>query len=231
MKKSKLLKLVSEKILKINSQKPLLIGINGVDGSGKTYFAKELENYLCNIINRQIINISIDDFHNPREIRYQKGENSSIGYYEDSFNLKAFIEFVFKPIVEGKTKIKTKYFYHFTDKELNEPFTSINKNAIIIIEGIFLFKKELVDYFDFKIFIDVDFKFTVARAIARDKKKKETQQEKNLVNEKYLKRYVPGQKLYLEDVKPKELADFVFDNTDFEEPIVKKNVLLKYNRK
>ena len=53
-----------------------------------------------------------------------------------------------------------------------------------------------------------------------DKKKKETQEEKDLVNEKYLKRYIPGQKLYLKDIQAKELADIVFDNTVFEEPMI-----------
>lgn len=225
MTKRELLILLSERILEIDTQRPLLIGINGVDGSGKTHFSKELENYLSANTNRQIINASIDDFHNPKEIRYQKGENSPGGYYYDSFDLESFKKFLFTPILDGNSKIKTKIFDHKSNNKVNEPFTIIDKDAIVIVEGVFLFRKELVDYFDLKIFIDVDFKYTVARAIERDKKKKETLAEKEQVNEKYLKRYIPGQKLYLEDVKPIELADIVFDNTVFNEPVLLLNKL------
>lgn len=33
-----------------------------------------------------------------------------------------------------------------------------------------------------------------------------------------LKKYIPGQKLYLESVHPQSLADVVIDNNDFTQP-------------
>ena len=121
MKRFDLLKFISKEILKLKKQRPIVVGINGVDGSGKSYFSKELENHLRKNTKRQIINVSIDDFHNPREKRYEKGENSPEGYYYDSFNLTAFRNLLLKPLHNGELKIKTRYFNHTIKKEVKEP--------------------------------------------------------------------------------------------------------------
>lgn len=70
MKRDKLIKVLANRILSVKKDSPILIGINGVDGSGKTFITKELKNELKNC-GREIITASIDDFHNCREIRYK----------------------------------------------------------------------------------------------------------------------------------------------------------------
>jgi uridine kinase len=42
----------------------------------------------------------------------------------------------------------------------------------------------------------------------------------NEILEKYEQRYVPGQKLYFEEAKPREKANVILDNSDFENPII-----------
>ena len=48
---------------------------------------------------------------------------------------------------------------------------------------------------------------------------KKTREKRELRN-RYEQRYIPGQKLYLNECRPKEKADAVFDNTDIDHPSV-----------
>ena len=217
MTRKNLIKSLANKILSVKKTTPVFIGINGVDGSGKTYLTNELKNELRNC-GREIITASIDHFHNSREIRYAKGENSAEGYYHDSFNLKILKDVLLNPLSEGNLEYKTKTFDYKSDSEIFQANSTASNNSILLMEGIFLFRKELVNYWDLKIFLDVDFKHTVPRAVERDKVKKESKEEQELVDEKYRLRYIPGQKMYLKEAQPRECADIVIDNSDFDEP-------------
>jgi uridine kinase len=83
------------------------------------------------------------------------------------------------------------------------------------MEGVFLFRPELVDYWDLKVFLDVDFSASVRRALNRDGYYLGTDVD---IRRMYEERYMPGQMLYFSTSKPKEKADIVVDNNDFENP-------------
>jgi len=48
------------------------VGIDGVDGAGKTTFADALATTLQQQ-GRPVVRVSVDDFHHPRAIRYARG--------------------------------------------------------------------------------------------------------------------------------------------------------------
>lgn len=108
---------------------------------------------------------------------------------------------------------QTAIFNYRTDSFVDTPKKKANPDDILILDGIFLFRPELKDYWDVKIFVDVPFTITVPRAIKRD-----SGDETKL---QYEKRYVPGQKLYLQEAQPIEQADIIIDNSDFENPSMK----------
>ena len=192
---------------------PIRVGIDGVDASGKTYLADELTK---TIQGRNVIRSSIDGFHNPRDVRYGKGRLSPEGYYHDSFNVQKLIDVLLKPLGPSESlEYKTTIFDYRTDSSVDSPTQIASSNDILIVDGIFLFRPELQDYWDMKVFVDVPFSVTVPRAIKRDSDGNEAE-----VRMQYEKRYVPGQKLYFEDAQPKGKADIVIDNTDFENPSI-----------
>lgn len=198
----------------ISSQKkphPLRVGINGVDGSGKTYLADELA---AVIQDRTVIRASIDGFHNPREVRYQKGRNSPEGYYYDSFNEQELIDVLLKPLGPSGNRIyKTAVFDHKSDGRVDAPTKTANTDDILLVDGIFLFRPELQNYWDVKIFLDVPFATSIERAVERDGKGRESDEMK-MQHE----RYVPGQELYFAESRPKEQAHIIIDNSDFLNP-------------
>ncbi len=207
---------VANSILRLEVDGVTVVGINGVDGSGKTTFAAELVEQLEVQTDREVLSFSIDDFHNPQTERYRKGELSAQGFYEDSFNKKALIKKVLHPLKQGARRYQQKHFDHRLDVEVDSPTKEATPDAIAIIEGVFLFTVDLVKFFDYKIFLHADFENTMQRGITRDIAIDSKQKVE--MREKYLKRYIPGQKLYLEENSPMTVADLVIENTNFVAP-------------
>ena len=61
-----LLQTVASEIEEMVDATILRVGIDGVDGAGKTYFADELA---AQITSLPVIRASVDFFHNPRAVR------------------------------------------------------------------------------------------------------------------------------------------------------------------
>lgn len=221
MTQKELVKHLANIIMAAKIRHPLRVGVDGVDASGKTTLADSLADYLKSI-NANIIRASIDDFHNPRAVRYAKGRNSAEGYYKDSFNNKAIIDNLLAPLGEnGDLKYKTAVFDFKTDSEVVLPLETAKPDSILIMDGVFLFRPELAGYWDLKIFLEADFKITVDRAKKRDGYLLGSENE---IIEKYEKRYVPGQKMYFKEAKPQEKSDIIIDNSDFKSPVIKQEL-------
>ena len=214
MKRQALLKQLTEMINRVKLDHPIRVAIDGVDAAGKTNLADEFAKEL-KIYDRQVIRASIDGFHNPKEIRYSKGRNSPAGYYLDSFNNQAIIQNLLAPLGPGGNRLFKKTTFDFrSDKAITTPVELADNAAVLIMDGVFLLRPVLVDCWDFKIFLDVDFDITLQRAIERDSF---MGSEAEIVS-KYNERYIPGQKLYLKEAKPKQKADIVIDNNDLLNP-------------
>jgi uridine kinase len=65
------------------------IGIDGVDGAGKTRLAEELAQELT-ARRRPAVRITLDQFEQPAAERYVRGDPSPEGYYLDAFDLERF---------------------------------------------------------------------------------------------------------------------------------------------
>lgn len=209
---------LSEAILGYQKDLPILVGIDGVDAAGKTILADKLADRLEES-NRQIIRASIDGFHNPKAIRYRKGRNSPNGYYQDSFNHHLIIDKLLKPLSSGDLKYKEVVFDYRIDDEVNVPSKKADKDAILIMDGIFLFRPELLNHWDIKILLDVSFDVTLQRAIKRVKDQETLDSEQDIMDQ-YNRRYIPGQRLYFQEATPQEKADILIDNTSYEIPVI-----------
>ena len=79
------------------------VGIDGGDGSGKTTFADDLAAVLRSV-GRAAARVSVDDFHNPREVRYRRGRTSPSGFWLDSFDYDRLREYVLAPLGPGGSR-------------------------------------------------------------------------------------------------------------------------------
>ncbi|HGH7182522.1 hypothetical protein DXB51_11200 [Bacillus cereus] len=208
---------IAEHILKLNLTHPTRVGVSGITASGKTTFANELAEEIKERGVR-VTHASIDDFHNPRAIRYAQGKESARGYYEDAHDYTAFKERLLKPLgPNGNLQYETISHNLITDIPVhNEPLVA-TQNMILIVDGTFLLKKDIAHLFDYKIFVDTDFEIARKRGAKRETEAFGSYEE---AEKMFLNRYHAACKMYIDVHNPKECADVVFRNSDFEDPVV-----------
>jgi phosphoglycolate phosphatase len=209
--------IAKEILYRKRENKPLIVGINGVDTSGKTTFTKELERYISKV-GFKTQTILMDDFHNPSKIRNMEN-NPVTSYLNNAFDLIKVEKELMKPII----------LYGILDKELTlldveeDKFVKkkryvIDKDTIVLFEGVLLYREPLNQYFDFRLFMDISFEEVLIRA-----KKRDGVLFGNEVIERYKKKYIPIQKLYIESCDPKNKSDVIISNEDYMNPqIIKK---------
>ena len=213
MKRLLLIEMLSERIVGLALPHPVRVAIDGVDGVGKTMLADELAN-AASAKDRPVIRASIDGFHNPRIVRYRLGRNSPEGYFQDSFNDEALTTLLLAPLGPGGTRLYRRAVFNYrTDSEMSTPFETADQNAILLFDGIFLHRPELLSYWDLSIFLDAPFDVTIPRAAGRDGSSPEVDAPEN-------RRYVEGQQLYLRTCEPQRAATIVINNEDLASPVV-----------
>lgn len=218
MTPQKLLDELATRIVAVRLSHPTRVAIDGVDAAGKTTLANELL-ALVEKQGRPVIRASIDGFHNPAAIRHRQGKTSPEGYYYDSFNYPALINQLLIPLGPGGTmQYRSTVFDFKTDSEIHAELITATPEAVLLFDGVFLLRPELKPYWDFSIFVEADFEVTLSRALKRDLLLFENSER---VRRQYEERYIPGQKIYLEQCRPQEHATVVVDNNDPLNPILK----------
>jgi phosphoglycolate phosphatase len=193
-----------------------IIGINGVDTSGKTVFTGKYSRFLESIGLKNIV-LHIDDFHNPSQIRYQ-GENEIDAYYNNAFNYKQVIDEILEPLQKAGYLDKEVLCLDLdTDTYEKLIHFQIDKNTILLIEGVLLFREPLLSFLEGKVFLNISFEEVMNRALLRDVPK-----YGETFLQKYSKKYIPIQKRYLLEHNPEQNSDIVIDNEDFLKPRIVK---------
>lgn len=190
------------------------VGVDGVDAAGKTHFADALVEPL-RAYGRPVVRASIDGFHRPRAERYRLGRHSPEGYFCDSFDLARLLACLLQPLGPGGShRITRATFDYRTDSSVEMPEEVAGRDAILVFDGVFLHRPELLPYWDATVYLDVPFEITVRRAARRDGWPPAVDAPEN-------RRYVEGQRLYLRECNPAAVASAVIDNADVDRPVVK----------
>jgi uridine kinase len=196
-------------LAELRTEHPLRVAIDGVDAAGKTTLADELAVEVRKL-GRAVIRASIDGFHNPADVRYRQGRTSPRGYFQDSFNYPALKANLLEPLgPNGSLRYRSQAFDYQTDSEVLSPLRQARPESILLFDGVFLQCHELAGCWDFVIWLEASFETTVLRALARNKDARA---------EQYADRYVSGQKLYLANCRPRENADVIVINENFDKP-------------
>ncbi|MCQ6567738.1 AAA family ATPase [Bacillus mycoides] len=213
MLRKQYMKEIANHILTLKLTHPIRVGVNGITASGKTTFANELAEEMKNR-GVQVIRTSIDDFHNPRVIRYAQGKESARGDYEDAHDYTSFKERLLKPLgPNGNLQYETISHNLITDIPVhNKP-----PNMVLIVDGTFLLKKEIEYLFDYKIFVDTDFEIARKRGANRETKAFGSYEE---AEKMFINRYHAACKMYIDEHNPKECANVIFQNSNFDDPVV-----------
>ncbi|MDF5733757.1 MAG: hypothetical protein PUP92_38745 [Rhizonema sp. PD38] len=132
---------------------------------------------------------------------------------------KVIIERLLKPLGKGGNLT---YQTQSLDLEADIPVNSepqlAAKNAILVVDGTFLFKEKLNDYWDFRIFVHTDFEIALKRGVQRDKTRLGGE---SATEKRYLERYHKASAVYLNNCHPISKAQAVVNNNDINEPELK----------
>ena len=207
--KTKLLEQVARTILASDKDRAI-VAVDGVDGSGKTSFADEAANTLQGL-GRPALRASIDGFHRPRALRYARGRNSPEGYFLDSYDYDTFRRDLLDPFRSGARLVRTARFDHRTDREVTTAVSAPDARSILLVDGMFLHRDELMDCWDFSVFLDVPFAVSYRRMAARDGSNPDPDAPEN-------HRYLEAQRIYLRRCNPRDRAGLLIDNADFDAP-------------
>ena len=196
-------------------QHPTRVAIDGIDGAGKTSLADELVDPLKEL-GRQVIRASVDGFHRPRAERYRGGESSPAGYYHDSFDNAALTSALLEPLgPAGDCRYRTAVFDFHSDKPVHQPVRTADRHAVLLFDGVFLLRPELVRSWDFTVFLKTSFANALERVVTRDASMFGS---RHAARDRYRTRYQPGQRLYLAESDPEQAAKVVVINDDLSKP-------------
>jgi uridine kinase len=193
------------------------VGIDGVDGVGKSTFAVELAASL-RARGRTVVQVSADGFHHPRAIRYRRGRDSPEGFWLDAYNLPALIHNVLAPFGPGGSRRYRPAVHDLAaDQVLDLPWQTAPPGSVLVVDGLFLHRDELAGFWDWSIFLDAPFTTTVARLAQRDGTHPDPSHPS-------VARYVDAQRLYFAACAPWRRAVVVVDNTRLDRPVIVRRV-------
>jgi len=144
-------------------EKPAIIGISGFGGSGKSTLAKKLALQL------KASCIGIDSFcKSTKSIEYQ---------FWDIFDFTRLRVEVLEPYFSEVSKISYGEFNWEENKVTNK--STIPTNELLIIEGVGIFRPEIIKYFTYSIWIDCSIDIAIERGKKRDKEEYGVNQDNN----------------------------------------------------
>ena len=190
-----------------------MVAVDGRDAAGKTILAHELAEKLSGM-GRDVIEASIDGFHNPREIRYKCGRDDPEGYYRDSFDLVSLKKHLLVPLKVGCMSYRTQVFDYRTNQVVDVPKKKAQCNSILVFDGVFTHRSELRCYWNYSVYLSISEEESLRRGINRDLG------EADEIKRKYLVRYLPGQRLYHMESLPMKHASIIVDNTYPDNPVI-----------
>ena len=174
------------------------VGINGIDCSGKTTFAKSVSKYFTH---HKIDNyrLDIDNFNNPTIESETYKAFVSGSWDEEDLNKYYKLIINYSDAIRAVSESKKIY-------------------PIVILEGIFIYKPQLADLFDLKIYLDID----ISLGRKRFSKRRRLKQDKRPFDI-YDKIWMLSHIKYDSEVHPKQISDLVIDYNDESKPVLHEN--------
>ncbi|MEM6892680.1 MAG: AAA family ATPase [Bacteroidota bacterium] len=184
------------------------VGIDGFCASGKTTIAHELKKRLQDM-QRVVVSATSDDFMNPPEIRWRLGKDSPLGFYKDAIDFDAIARELLFPLgKEGNKKYRTSTYDVQKSKTNYSEQKRADPETVLIFDGLFLQVPQLRNFWDMVIYVEANYDTCILRAKERNQEKRHSQNE---IEQAYLKRYVLGFELYLQEIDPRNKADFIIN--------------------
>ncbi|MGM0852757.1 MAG: kinase [Bacillota bacterium] len=181
-----------------------IVGIDGLGGAGKTTIAKELRHAL-ELANCEAFAFHLDDCIVEKHKRYGTGNEEWFEYYFLQWDIGLIETELFRKLHTNSGSMTLPFYHPPTDTIITKPI-HLPPSAIILIEGVFLQRKEWRRYVDFMIYIDCSHELRAERVLERDLYLGDDQARLD----KYKRRYWLAEDYYVDHVNPIGSADYIY---------------------
>ncbi|MEX2268518.1 MAG: uridylate kinase [Acidimicrobiia bacterium] len=213
--RDELLSRLAEAVGSVTIAHPTRVAVDGPPAAGKTTLADELA-VILRAQGREIIRVSIESFLFPRSQRFRRGEYSAEGCYHDGVDYAALRRVLLDPLGPGgDRKFQPAIHDKPTDTALSPAGTTAPADAVLLFDGVFLLRPELIDAWDLRIFVSAAFEETLNRARTRDHA---LYGSVTAVERRFHDRYRPSQQFYNDTVRPADRADIIVHNDTPQQP-------------
>jgi uridine kinase len=193
---------------------PTRVAVDGPPAAGKTTLADELA-VVLRAQGREVIRATIEGFLFPQAQRYRRGEFSPEGCYLDTHDYDSLNRVLLDPLgPDGDRRFQEAVYDRTVDSALSLPVTTARTDAVLVFDGVFLQRPDLIDRWELRIFVSTAFEKTVDRALIREQGVSSAAD----VARRWRERYIPSQQLYFDTVRPTAHADIVVHNDDPQRP-------------
>lgn len=156
---SELLILINDARARVPASRPILVGIEGQSGTGKSTLAHRIQESLGDaaVVHK-------DDFYSavPEHILAQLSPSEGYAQYFDWERLK---EQVLLPLSSGSDASYQRF--DWTQRVLGAWISLSSSTRIVIVEGVYSLRPELRAYYDVKVWVDTDEETRTSRLVAR----------------------------------------------------------------
>jgi len=176
-------------------QKTLLVGIDGCGGSGKSTLADKMKMDCTDVTI-----VHMDDFYLPSP-QHIKGppEEKPIGA---DFDWERMLKDVIEPLRQNKEGCYQRYDW---EKDNLSEWHTVPIGGIVVIEGVYSLRNELVDKYDHTIWVDCPRDVRLSRGLARDGEN---------ARDMWINNWMVSEDLYVEAHKPLDRVDLVVTGTN-----------------
>lgn len=179
----------------------LLVGISGIDGSGKGYVAGQLTREL-EMLGYRVATINVDGWLQPPDKRFDPARPAE-HFYQHGIRFEEMFSRLILPLRDQRSLRLTAQLSDATNQPyLRDHTYEFDDVDIILLEGIFLLREPHRAYFDLSFWIECSFETALERALLRGQ---ENLPEREVIRD-YNAIYFPAQRLHLKRDQPRQFA-------------------------
>lgn len=197
---------IVETRLALLDDRSLLVALTGIDGCGKGYITRQMTEALA-AQGLRIAPIGIDGWLNLPPIRFSD-RNPAEHFYQHAFRFEALFSQLVLPLRHQRS---LRLEAHYTEETATtyRPHTyEFEAIDVILLEGIYLLKREFQAYYDLSFWIECSFDTALQRAILRSQEG--LSPEATIAA--YRQIYFPAQAIHLQQDTPQLAATLIIHN-------------------
>jgi len=192
----------------VGRKRAVLVGMSGIDGSGKTYLAHQVR---AELVKRglSVALLGADGWLNLPSVRFSRTAPARV-FLDQGIRLDEMFADVLLPLRNRRHIVVEVNHLEETSSAFERRVYEFRNIDVVLAEGIFLYQRRLRPHFDLAFWIDCSFPTALNRAIARSQEglaAMETIQAYETI-------YFPAQRLHLGRDNPREMADRVIRNDE-----------------